>query len=693
MRINCKHRLVRMAAILALVVMLSISVSAATPNEGYCYNRFDQAVPAPAGYVSDKVYYATQHDSSLAMADDLYAYGEELYVLKKDTGEISVFDADLVWKRDIRFSLNGEEFSVVGAQGMCINDGQDGPCIYLADTANHRVLRTNMQGEVLQLYEKPTNALYPQEVGFNPVKVLIGADGIVYVISQGLYKGAATFSQDGEFLGFFGSNAVEVTAAVLLDYFWKSLMNEEQLGRTQNSTPIEYTNFTVDKEGFIYTCTRATDTSTAELKRLNAKGDNVFPKKNYGDLQEAWLKTTHLDTAFVDIVLLNDTVVAALDNQRGRVFLYTNDGDMLLVFGDSGLFKGGFKSPTAIETLGNYVYVMDPYKNCITRFSPTEYGETLLTAARLFQEGEHTASREYWEKVLQYNANCESAYAGIGKALMANGEFREAMAYFQLGGEREFYSQAYNELRKSAASVLVVPILIGSVVLLIFGALWRYFFKGPKVERNAASEGLFYQYRYTMAHPIKGFEVLLKQRTGVLACVITGSLGAMLFAVILFCQNTAFIFNPFQTEKLNVGLIFALIVGLYAAFVIVNRLICTIFDGNGTVLEIAVVAACSLIPTVIALTAYTGISYFFISSEQIILDMVLTVGIVWSLVILLSGLSLIQEYNFKQTLFSFVATLIGIVLALFVLLLVWTLCKHIGSFIESIITEITLMQL
>ena len=41
-----------------------------------------------------------------------------------------------------------------------------------------------------------------------------------------------------------------------------------------------------------------------------------------------------------------------------------------------------------------------------------------------------------WNRALQLNANCDLAYTGIGRALLRQDRFREAMDNFRLGSNR-----------------------------------------------------------------------------------------------------------------------------------------------------------------------------------------------------------------------------------------------------------------
>ncbi len=673
-----------------LVLALGFQVAAAPVDEGYGYNSYGESVPAPAGYQDDlTVYGQLTPEGTFGMAQDMATYDGEIYVLNSKGGVISVLDANLNYLRSIHFTKDGEELSIVGANGMFLEKTEAGMQILLADTENQRVLRADAEGHVLQTYQKPTEELYPQKQEFRPTKVLVGSDRTVYVICQGVYKGAVTFSSEGKFLGFYGSNDIDVTASMLLEHFWKSLMNQEQLGRVQQNVSIEFTNFAADSRGFIYTCTRVTDNSTGEIKRLNAKGVNLLPVENYGDLEDAWLKNEHQDTAFVDIVSINDQLVAALDTQRGRVFLYTSDGMLLMVLGGSGQFLGTFRTPSAIECIGETLYVLDPYKDCITRFAPTSYGKALLTASSLYQEGRYAESLELWQQVIRQNGNFETAYVGIARALMGQDDYAGAMEYFQKGQEREGYSQAYKEYRKTSAQVLVAPTLIAIVVLLVAYGLYAYFLRGPKREVRLSTASTARRCTHTLLHPTDGFFALMQApRRGVRW--LSALLVTCLFGVsILHRQATAFIFNTNKLEELDIRVQFALTVVVFFAFVLSNRLVCTLFNGNGAVWEIICVCAVSLIPTMLAMVIRVALSHFLSMDEGGLLTAIIVLGVMWSVLLLLAGMRAIHEYETKQAVLAVICTVIGMLLMAFIGLLVYGLYNQIAAFFAAIIDEIS----
>lgn len=686
-------RIIMTALVLCLVAASCLLPVQAADTDGYCYNKYNESVPAPESYRADKILYGTELPAGFGMADDMFSYQDKLYVLNQKAGSIMIFDQELNALGTLPIYENGQELPLIDAAGMFFWDNEGVTELYIADTTGKRVLVADAAGNVNMVIKKPDSELFPQEQEFVPTKVLVGADGTIYVICRGIYKGAATFSHSGEFLGFYGSNNIEVTAAVLLEYWWKSMMNETQVSRLQNSVPIEYTNFCIDVQGFIYTCTKVTDNSTGELKRMNAKSLNVLPAVSYGDLEEAWLKSTHLDTAFVDVAMMNDEILCALDTQRGRVFLYDKEGHLLTIFGNTGNFVGNFRTPSAVECIGNYIYVLDPYKDCLVRFTPTVYGKKLLSATSLYQNGRYEEALADWNEVLQMNGNYETAYVGIGKALMGAEQYEESMEYFRLGEDRTSYSQAYEQVRKGQTAKMVVPTIILAVVLFILISIYSYFFKSKPVELDLKNCHITKCFAQTLFHPVEGFmNIFQRVGTGVATMVANICVALAFFTAIVVRQATGFIFNPNQIDKLNIWIILAAVLGIYIAFVVSNRLVCTLFNGNGSVAEIRLVTAYALVPAILAFLIRTVLSSYLIQDEGVFLTLIAAVGIIWSACVLLSGMCVIHEYSFAQAVLSVVFTFVGMIIIAFIALLVVALYQQLGAFIESILNEISYMN-
>jgi tetratricopeptide (TPR) repeat protein len=85
-------------------------------------------------------------------------------------------------------------------------------------------------------------------------------------------------------------------------------------------------------------------------------------------------------------------------------------------------------------------------------FEPTIYAQLIHAAIREYQGGNYERSADLWTEVLRRNLNYDLAYTGIGRALLRQDRFAEAMANFRLGSNREQYSEAFGLYRREVMS-------------------------------------------------------------------------------------------------------------------------------------------------------------------------------------------------------------------------------------------------
>lgn len=69
-----------------------------------------------------------------------------------------------------------------------------------------------------------------------------------------------------------------MTLSVFADYFWKSILSAEAVAKIARYVPEQFTNFDIDQNGFVYTCTAVTQTSTNQIKKLSPLGVNIHSK-------------------------------------------------------------------------------------------------------------------------------------------------------------------------------------------------------------------------------------------------------------------------------------------------------------------------------------------------------------------------------------------------------------------------------
>ncbi len=356
--------------------------------------------------------------------------------------------------------------------------------LYVADYGNQRIVMMDRNLNWKQDYIKPTDATFDQGQSFLPKKVVVDVAGRVYALCQNVNKGLVKYEADGTFSGFIGANTVSVSMA---EYIWKRyFQTKEQRAQTENFVPTEYENIYIDDKGFIY----ATNIVFSEgdlkwdnakpIRRLNSLGSDILIKNDryppIGDLN--WVSGGSESTGpsrLVDITVMNDEIYVALDRVRGRLFGYDSQGVLLWAFGTTGNVEGAFTGAISVEHMGHDLLVLDQLENSVTLFQPTEYGQTIYSATEKYLEGEYDESADLWKDVLKMNANYPLAFRGIGRAILRQNQYVEAMDYFKLAHDRENYGRAFKLYRKEwveqniwwilliLAVILIVPLVIGKV--------------------------------------------------------------------------------------------------------------------------------------------------------------------------------------------------------------------------------------
>ncbi len=446
-----------------LVTSLVTPVFAQAPYTGYNYDAWKNAVPSPTGYLPDE--YVRGEDfaevGAFTNPTDMYAdFSGRLWVVDAGNSRLVAFDSDFNYLKTIDHVIyKGETQALTNPESMYITrEGE----LFIADTGAKRVLRVNEETlEVEFSYEQPKSELYEFNK-FEPLKIAVDTSGILYVLCRDVNRGFVTFDRKGTFLSYFGTPAIKVTAEVISQAFWQQFMTEGQRDSALQYSPIEYKSIEIDSEGFIYaTLYPEGDFTENQMRKLNAKGSNIIKQRRrpisersasaiyFGDRALRRLKGKSQTNKFCDVKVNADcTAFFLLDYVQGKIFTYDEECNLLYVFGGLGNQKGLFQEPTAIEMIGETIYVLDKKDGSVTTFQPTTFGSLVQEAAYLYNIGEYDAAVGPWNEVLQYNSNYELAYSGLGKAELEKENYKLAMEYFELAQDTKGYEDAFKEYRE-----------------------------------------------------------------------------------------------------------------------------------------------------------------------------------------------------------------------------------------------------
>ncbi len=521
------------ASVLAAAVSLTalaVTAHADEPYTGYNYDWWGDPIPSQNGFVVDRVVDGSDlgldkldySDQSSTMQEQLKSFSEpsDIFIDQK-TGKFYIVDS-----KNNRLIITDENFSPENTQvvtelkygtvfpesrstvkntkfkapaGVYVRTNTDGyTLIYVADYDNNRVVAFNENLEIDMEYVRPSSDVYDANVTFNPKKVIVDSAFNVYVIVPSITQGAVQFSADGLFNGYYGANRVEATAEVIAQQFWKLIYTRDQIIAMRRSVAISIANMDIDDEGFIYTVTENKTADTDILKKLNPAGTNIYinlgySDYTYGDYATRYYKGNNYASAITDVDVDTMGNIYLLDFATGRVFQYTDECDLLFIFGTKGFKnsqgtqKGTFRSVSAVESYNGKVYVVDNIKNSITVFRQTEFGAIVQHAIQLFNEGLYDEAKEPWEEVLRRDANYGLAYIGLGNAYLNQNDYATALDYFyrtsRAGYNRAFKSFRIEFIRANFTWMLTI------VLVVILGLIVLSYVRKARRKKKAANKG------------------------------------------------------------------------------------------------------------------------------------------------------------------------------------------------------------
>lgn len=450
-----KKRIVTLALTLVMSLILCMQAVPAmaehTKDASYIYDFWGNANQSLSAFQLAAVIDGNSMGNGLDLSSvkDVFVYNnEEIYVVDSTAGRVNIFNSSFEFMDSIRIIRDDNGKIVVSPEtnkqmllsspeGVYVTDEY----VYIADTGNDRIL----------VLERGTHALVNEitrpetmvgDSPFKPSKLAVDHSGRIFVVVQNSTEGIIELNSDGSFSRYYGVNSPTVN---LLDYFWRSIATEEQRATMTKVYAPAFSNLHVDQEGFVYAVT--VDTASKEMVfRFNSNGENVLRKFGYseqlGDLPGG-IDDTFTMSTFTDIAVNEYGVYAILDTVKNRVFVYNFDGNLLSIFGGEGSTKGTFANPTSIAWMGNDLIIGDENLSSAFIYKTTDFGDLILAAEQKYYTGDFEGAAVLYQDAVAMNANYDHAYVSIGKNVLMQDEYKEAMYYFRLGNDKTYYSTAF----------------------------------------------------------------------------------------------------------------------------------------------------------------------------------------------------------------------------------------------------------
>ena len=698
-----------LALTVCIILMIAcVPVGAITPYSTYTYSIDGFALMSPDAYVPDRQIDSAYMGVTPAIDDprDLVVdQDNNLYIADAANNRIVVLDRYFKLKFYINsfVNSNGVPDSLKNPSGVFVTEEK----IYVADTDNNRIVMFERDGSFYKVIEEPDSDVFPEGSIYKPVAIAVDAYGRIYVISSTTYMGVIAINEEGDFQGFIGAQKVTIDA---LSIIWRQFQTDDQRKLSQQYVSTEFNNITIDENGFIYVTTSSINANSqqaairskagtyAPVKKLNTAGSDIMKRNGFfgpgGEVNVTNVSTADITgpSKIIDAAVGPEGTWSIIDEKRSKVYTYDEEGNLLFIFGDTGMQLGNIQSIEAITYLDNDILLLDKTADSISVFRRTEYGDLLLDAIRNTNERNYDTTVDYWTEILKRNNNFDTAYIGIGKSLYRSADYEESLSYYKSAYDTTNYSESFKEIRKNWISKYIIWIPITVIVLVVLFVLFNKYAANLnkktqlKVGRKTFWEELIYGC-HIILHPFDGFWDLKHEYRGSVRASFVW-LAAAIIAFYYQSVGTGYIFNPRQ----NMSTIFIQITAVLVPVLlwcVANWCLTTLFDGEGSFKDIFVATSYAIIPVPLLIIPSVIYSNFALANESTIINLLVSFAFIWAGLLIFFGMMVTHDYTFGKNILTTLGTIVGMALIMFIGILFSTLLAKIVSFISSIITEIT----
>lgn len=675
-----------LAVILLAAVLFAVPASAARSTAyTYTISVDGDYIRTQDAYIPSRTYL---NECNLSAPQDVFIKGNIMYVADTGNSRIVIYDTETDKFREFKYS----EF--VKPTGIFVDE--DGE-MYVADTDAQAVFVFGSDEKLKLKIGRPESILFGSQSEYKPKNVVVSSQKNIFVVGLGSYEGIMQFDKNGEFQGYFAANKRTLTAFERLQQL---VLNEEQINSLTNKIPNAVFNIDINSNDLIYSVTQSGEGSESNvdvqsktensIKLHNMAGTNILSVNKFMD--DEW--------NFTDVAAGQNSNSVAV-TKTGLIYEYDTDGNLLFSFGGRAVKNESYglitvASAVAVDDKG-IIYVLDSERGILQTFTPTDFATLTHKALYLMNKGKYSEAEKAWQEILKLNGMSKIAHVGYGRTLMRQQQYSKALEHFKFANDRDDYSECFWELRDVWISNNMVWLILGAVLLISAVLLKKKFTKKKRRgsaldirENNATGAGRVaadLNFSFSMlSHPIDGYYYL---KRGIFGSVLSASLIFAAALVMFLLDNTcqAFIFNANPVSQ-SVAVLFILFFICALFWIFGNYMVSTINDGEGSLKNIYVLTAYSLIPYVIITPVKVLLTYVFTQNESFFISLMATAAIIWSAVILYVGLMNIHNYNFGETLKNVILTLFIMIIALAAIAIVYLIWTQLVQFFRELFTEV-----
>lgn len=192
---------------------------------------------------------------------------------------------------------------------------------------------------------------------------------------------------------------------------------------------------------------------------------------------------------------------------------------------------------------------------------------------------------------------------------------------------------------------------------------------------------------YVTIHPFKGFWDIKHEGQGSFHTAMVIFVLELLLSV-SSAFFTEYLFNQRNMANYNFLMTIAISIGLFVSWCVSNWCFTCLSDGEGTLKDICTVTAYALVPMIIFQAILIPLSHFLIQWEASLYYLFSSGGYIWTGFLILFGILVVHQYSFTKTIIVCIATIIGMGIMMYIVLLFLNLTLEMIAFFSVLLDEI-----